>query len=123
MAYGTTPGWTLAEPDVRSAGVDEWARMTGIPPTHALVGGPGFGADSSGFQADAGLTRAVLGDPMAAPAMPADVSAKWDDWRDAFDPDSPAFWILLFMLAAVGFVFLRVEGRVGPARASVGLGK
>lgn len=123
MPTGLTPGWSQAEPDYRGAGRDEWARTTGIPPTHALVGGPGFGSDGSGFQADAGYQRTVLGDPLAVPAMPSDVTARWDDWRDAFDPDSPAFWILLFMLAAVGFVFLRVEGRAGPVGGSVSIGK
>jgi hypothetical protein len=125
MAYGLTSGWTAAEPDVRTAGRDEWAAMTGVPATHPLVGGPHYGGSPGGAQGpDMGFSRAVLSDPLAAsPAAPADVAAKWDDWRDAFDPDSPAFWILLLILAAVGFVFFRVEGRLGPARAGVSLGK
>jgi hypothetical protein len=124
MAYGLDTSWVMAPPDVQGAGWDEWSRTTGIPPTHALVGGPGYGADSSGFNLGAGGDTRTVGEaamPGGAPAEP-HLRARWDDWRELFDPHSPMLWLLLFALAAVSLIHFRIEGRAGPARAAAGLG-
>jgi hypothetical protein len=116
--------WVVAPPDVPGAGRDEWASMTGIPPTHPLIGGPGWGPDSSGTQADAGFARVVDGAPGMPGGAPTDrhVRAGWDDWRDLFNPHSPMMWLLLFALAATSLVHFRLQGRVGPASAGARLG-
>jgi hypothetical protein len=126
MATGFDTSWVVAPPDVPGAGLDEWSRMTGIPPTHPLVGGPGYGAGGSGFEPDAGYSRVVdsvgAAMPGGAPAGPARVRARFNDWRELLDPHSPMLWLLILALGAVSLVHLRLEGRVGPARASAGVG-
>jgi hypothetical protein len=125
MAYGLDASWVAAPPDLGvQAGWDEWSRTTGIPPTHALVGGPGYGPDSSGFNLGASGDARVVGGaamPGGAPADPG-LRSRWNDWRELFDPHSPMLWLLLMALAAVSLVHFRLQGRAGPASANVGLG-
>jgi hypothetical protein len=127
MAYGLDQAWVMAPPDVRTAGIDEWTAMSGISPAHPLVGGPGWGVDSSGFQPDSGLSR-IVGDavnpamPGGAPADPR-LRARWNDWRELFNPHSPMLWLLLLAAAAASLIHLRLEGRVLSARAGGELGR
>lgn len=81
----------------------------------AMVGGPDF--DQSGFD-NVGYTRIATGfvspDAVAGPSQ--------TTWRSLFDFEhNPTFWLLVFLLAAIGFVHARVAlgGQVGPAHAGV----
>jgi hypothetical protein len=133
MAYGLDNAWVMAPPDIASAGlgnpgVDEWSKFTGIPATHALVGGPGYGPDSSGFNLGAGgdarVVDAVGGAAMPGGAPPPGTPARsrWNDWRELLDPHSPMLWLLLFAAGALSLIHVRVQGRVGSARAAAGVG-
>jgi hypothetical protein len=137
MATGLDTSWVAAPPDLAAAGItnpgqDEWAAATGIPATHPLVGGPGFGPTAAdpafGYSrvVDAApppaLSTGGAAMPGGAPATPAHVRARWSDWRELFDPHSPMLWLLVLTLGAVSILHLRLEGRVGPARASAGVG-
>jgi hypothetical protein len=115
MATGFDNSWVAAPPDVRGAGRDEWAATTGMPSTHPLVGGPGWGPDSSGTQADAGYARVVDGAPGMPGGAPTNrkVRAGMDDWRELFNPHSPMLWLLGLALVATSMIHLRVEGRAG----------
>jgi len=110
MAYGLDEGWVQSPPDVAGRGYDEWAAMTGVPATHALVGGASWGTDSSGFQPDTGLQRVVLGD--GAPVGPA--RSSWDNWRDIFNfSGSPAPYVLLALVAAILLLHVRLTAAGG----------
>jgi hypothetical protein len=125
MATGFDNAWVVAPPDVRGAGGDEWAAMTGIAPGNPLVGGaawggfaPDRGLDAAGALIDAGGTAMPGGAPVDRKER-----AAWDDWRDLFDLESPMPYILAFVLAAVGFLHFRVQARAGHARAGVAIGR
>jgi hypothetical protein len=125
MAFGFDSNWVAAPPDVAGAGQDEWSQMTGIPATHPLVGGPGYGNLGAGMEADAGFARIVEGPsaamPGGAPADPA-LRGRWNDWRELFDPHSPMLWLLLLAAGSMSLIHLRLEGRVASARAGAGIG-
>lgn len=105
MAYGLDDSWVQSPPDLRGAGYDEWAAMTGVPASHALVGGTSWGTDYSGMQPDAGLQRVVVGD--GAPVGPA--RSTWDSWRDIINfGGSPAPYILIAALAAIFLLHIRI---------------
>jgi hypothetical protein len=124
VAFGVNDdsGWDAAPTDVIGAGGDAWAALTGIPATHPLVGGADWGPDQTGMSPDAGLSRIVtqnLGEtaPMGAGR------GGFDDWRDLLDfRSSPTPYILLALLAAIGFIHLRIEGRAGPLGGRAALG-
>jgi hypothetical protein len=123
MPFGIDEDWVAAPPDLRGAGSVEYGRTIGIPATHPLVGGSTWGADSSGMQPDWGFSRLVSDSTPGTGAAGAGLRSDLDDWRDALDfRHSPTPWILLALLVAVGFVHLRLNTRVGPAHAHVGLG-
>jgi hypothetical protein len=124
--FGTDSSWVASTPALPGAGALELASTGADPMPHALVGGPSWGADSTGFQTDSGLTWLAAGpDVPVAPAgfaHGAGVRAGLDDWRNLFNPGSPSFWILAALLVAVGFIHLRVNTKIGPAHGNVGLG-
>ena len=115
MPYGRDTSWVIDPPDVSGAGEDEWARMSGVTIAHPLVGGPGWGPDSLGTQADSGYARVVdtaVGMPGGAPPQRG-VRAAMDNWKELFNPSSPMFWLLLFALGAASLAHFRLSARVG----------
>jgi len=128
MAYGTLSsegkGWLESPPDVLGAGRDYWAETSGIPPTHPLVGGSSWDPMGSGMQPDWGFSRLVTtnADGGAPPPMGTG-NASFSDWREVLNfRGSPVPYILLALLAAIGFIHLRLQGGVGPYRAKLGIG-
>src|SRR5690348_16854550 len=115
-------GWVAAPTDVQGAGEEMFAYELADPVlSRAGVGGPQFpgdaGYDSTGFT----RISTGYGGAMPSPAIPGPETT----WRSALDWEhSPTFWILLFAMAAVGFIYARVElaGRVGPLSAHGGVG-
>lgn len=108
---------SYATPEYAGGGAAAAARLTGLHPSSPLVssrpGGPGLR-----FDADAKMGR-ISTSVKPSPAnggIGGDIAGvrHLDDWRDAFNPQSPAFWGLLFLLAMLGFMQLRV--RVGGKR-------
>lgn len=125
MAGGVTwdPGGVAAPSDVRDAGAMEWATVSGIEPWDPIMGGGFAGAmgGTPGIDPDRRFgTIVTLPLGQGAPAPDAEA---FDDWRDLFDfRNSPAPWVLLGLLAAIGFVQLRVTGRAGPFSGAAGVG-
>jgi hypothetical protein len=115
-------GWVAAPTDLQGAGAIAFAPELADPVlARAGVGGPQFpgdaGYDSTGFT----RISTGYGGAMPAPNLPGTETT----WRSALDwQHSPTFWILLFALAAVGFLYARVElaGRAGPFSAHAGVG-
>lgn len=130
MATGMTE-WSgaVAPTDVANQGEHSWATVSGMSPSHPLVGGPHIGGLGS-FDVDRGRSQIVtLPDSGGAAAPWTGVMAGapgvhlLDDWRDLFNfKGSPMPWLLLLALAAVGVAQLSVAGRVGPLRASAAAG-
>jgi hypothetical protein len=124
MATGVawTAGFVADPTDVKDAGAMAYADMIGIEPGHALIAG-GMAGGSSLYDPDArfGETGAMVSLP-GSDSMYAPASKAHDNWRDMFDPHSPAFWVWIFVLAAVGLIGFRVEARGGPARVGAGVG-
>jgi hypothetical protein len=112
-------GWTADPTDVVGAGAQSYEDVIGIPASRSMVGGPQW--NTSGMvETDVGLQR-LVGE--MAPAATAHGTAMLDDWRDVLNwRDSPAPWILLAILAAIGFVHLRVNTKAGPYHAKLGIG-
>lgn len=112
--------------DVRGAGFDEWAAMTGVRAGSPLLGGAGF----AGYPGMAGapdlgsFTTVVDGTPAMPGGAPASqpARARWNDWRELFDPHSPALWLLIFTIFATSLVHFRIQGALGRAHASGGIG-
>jgi hypothetical protein len=127
MATGTVwqPGGVMAPSDVPGAGDDAWARVAGVPAISSIVGGPGHPDDPYDlpYNVDRARGRIMTQDatPYAGPAAGADVGLL-DDWRDALNPQSPIFWLLLLTIGMLGLMQFRLMARVGPARASAALG-
>lgn len=122
MATGASwqPGGVVAPADVMDAGAFEWGRLTGMEPYDPVMqGAPTVGgAAMQPYDVDRAHSRiATL--PPSQKADAGSTAEVFDDWRDAFDYRSPAFWVLLLILAAIGLVQLRIAagGRVGPAQA------
>jgi hypothetical protein len=131
MAEGFDTSWVVDPPDVRGAGFDEWSHMTGIPSNSPLLGGPGFRGNGGGsaLQGLGGLTDVVAADlgqnTYAMPGgAPADrkARAKWNDWRELFDPHSPMLWLLAFAIFATSLIHFRVQGSLGRLHAGGGVG-
>lgn len=127
MATGLTEfSGAMAPPDQRDAGELAWATVSGMQPTSPLVGGPrvpGLGAQD----VDAGRSRIVTIPGAQEPATGAGATAPGvellDDWRDLFNfRGSPMPWLLLMGLAMLGFMQIAASARVGPVRASAGVG-
>lgn len=118
-------GWggAMAPSDVAGAGDYEWAGMTGMSPTHPLMGGgPRMSGIANPLDPDAGLGVIAATLPAGEAPGASDVDV-FDDWRDLFDfRNSPAPWVLLLALAAIGFVQFRVQARGGPAHVNASLG-
>jgi hypothetical protein len=127
MATGIVddPGGVMSPADVHYAGVDQWERLTGMSPFNPLVGGPGYDVTGSGlpYNVDGARSRIVstgadVITPMGGPGV-----HLLDDWRDAFNfKGSPVPWLLLFSLAILGFMQLRVSARAGKAKGNIALG-
>jgi hypothetical protein len=120
MSVRGSDKYVASPTDVRGAGYDEWASMTGIPHTSPLLGGAGFAgyAGTGGVGELGSFTDIVSGNegtvamPGGAPAA-GPARARWNDWRELFDPHSPMLWLLLFTLFATSLVHLRVHAGIG----------
>lgn len=124
MATGQSSGGGVVAPaDVRGAGEFEWAAVSGIQPTHPLVGGPRVDGLSA-FDVDRGGARIVTtpqgqmgpatGGLVATPDAAGSTVAVMDDWRDLLNwRGSPMPWLLLMALLMLGFMQFRVEARAG----------
>lgn len=124
MATGTLyqSGGVAGPTDVPYAGFAEWEQMTGVSALSPLVGGSGGRSDMP-YNVDGARSRVVTtGQGMAAQAPDGPGVSLLDDWRDAFNPQSPAFWVLMLLLAMIGFMQLRVSARAGKAKASAAIG-
>lgn len=125
--YLQNPGGVMSSADVQGAGVDAWTRTAGIPPTSALVGGPGDPTDAwhLPYNVDRGRGRIVTNDAPTGPVGGPGVGLL-DDWRDIINwRHSPVPWLLIFTLAVVGLMQFRVMVRAGGRKgvsAGVGLG-
>lgn len=127
MATGTIwqPGGVSAPADVRDAGLGEWAATAGVRATSPLVGGYGMGRADMPNNVDGSRSRVITTGSLAASSgsTPDGPGVHLlDDWRDALNPQSPAFWLLLLLLVMVGFMQLRVVARAGKAHGTVALG-
>src|SRR4051794_38039358 len=105
MATGTMyqSGGVAAPTDVPFAGVAEWEATSGVSALSPLVGGSGLGRPDMPYNVDGSRSRVVTtgqGMAMAAPDGPG--VHLLDDWRDAFNPQSPAFWVLVLLLVMIG---------------------
>lgn len=128
MAIVGRDKYVMDPTDVRGAGFDEWSQMTGVQVQSPLLGGAGFLAGDAGALHRLGsFTDVVTGSegtmamPGGAPAERHD-RARWNDWRELFNPHSPMPWLLLFAIFATSLVHFRLQGGVGRVRAGVGVG-
>lgn len=128
MATGflTGQGGVMAGTDVHGAGQDAWARVAGIPAYSSIVGGAGHPDDAYRLPYNVDRSRGRIVTTDSAARVPVGGSAAnarhLDDWRDALNPGSPAFWLLLMALIAIGFMQFRVQTRVGRRKASLAVG-
>jgi hypothetical protein len=128
VATGQTSGGAIAaHTDVPFAGDAEWSRVSGISPSHPLVGGPrvaGLGA----YDVDRGRSMIVTtpegqmgpaaGGVAAVPDTPGIELV--DTWRDLLNfKGSPMPWLLLFALVFLGLMSFRVQARAGTANRGV----
>lgn len=113
-------GWVNAPTDLPGYGDIQWESMTGRDTSRAMVGGPSWGEDNTGFNPSTGFERIATGSDMGGMNVPGPGGKKMTDWRFALNPDSPTFWIMLFALASVGFIHARVNLHAGPAHADIG---
>ncbi len=122
MPTGLVDGAVLAPTDAPGFGAAQWDMMGGGAVVgRAMVGGPDF--DPSGINNDTGFNRIVTGPDGVGPPIPGHHAGRIGDWRDLLDwQHSPTPWILLFALAAVGFIHARVNLHAGPAHFNTGLG-
>jgi hypothetical protein len=111
-------GWVNAPTDLPGFGDIQWESMSGRDTSRAMVGGDTWGADGTGYAPDTGFTRIATGIGMGEP-IPGAAGAKTTDWRFLFNWEhNPTFWLLIFLLAAIGFIHARL--RFGPAYARLG---
>ena len=106
-------------PLVADAGIGQWALLSGA---HAAGMGtdPLFGHRNL---LDEHVQRVVTqGPPPTGPTEGQGVRLL-DDWRDVFNwKHSPAPWILVFILVALGLMQFRVMARAGKARGDIAIG-
>lgn len=125
MATGVTnqPGGVAAPTDVPYAGASAWEAMTGVSAVSPLVGGPGIsGRPDMPYAVDGSRSRIVSTGQGQAPPVSGPGVALLDDWRDAFNPSSPAMWLLVLILVMIGFMQLRVQARAGKAKGALAIG-
>jgi hypothetical protein len=110
-----------APTDLPGYGDIQWESMSGRDMSRAMVGGPTWGEDMTGFNPSTGFSRISTGEDISPP-IPGQVG-QMSSWKHALNwQASPTFWIMLFALAAVGFIHARVSLRAGPAALGGGLG-
>ena len=100
----------------------QWESMSGRDTSRAMVGGDTWGEDMTGFNPSTGFNRIQTGNIPSGP-VPGAAGARVTDWRNALNPQSPTFWIMLFTLAAVGFIHARVNLHAGPAYIGASAGR
>jgi hypothetical protein len=115
IGQGQTAG-LFAMPDVPALGAATWGQMSGMHPDSPLVGGRG--APNGGIDPDYKYRRVALASP---DAMPVGQRQHFSELLNF--SHSPLPWILLAALAYLGLVHLHVNSRVGPYRATAGVGK
>lgn len=116
-------GFVTAPTDLPGFGDIQWADA-GMGWGRATSGGDwpeiGGAADAMAYSGqNDGFSRISTGENMTEP-VPGAAGRKSTDWRFLLNwQHNPTFWILVFALAAVGFVHARlsVGGSVGRARA------
>lgn len=110
----------IAAPEMTGAGFGQWAQLSGYDQVAGLGTSPLFG---NRHLLDEHVQRVVTqGAPPTGPVDGPGVRLL-DDWRDVFNwRHSPAPWILVFILAALGLMQFRVMARAGKARGNIALG-
>jgi hypothetical protein len=91
--------------------------MAGRDTSRDTVGGPTWGANMLGSNPETGFTRISTGEDTPDP-VPGQASNKITSWKNALNPGSPTFFVLLFALAAVGLIHARLS--VGAGKFSAG---
>src|ERR1700733_2871186 len=122
MPSGVSSGdnYAAAPTDLPGFGDIQWQSMAGRDTSRAMVGGPSWGEDMTGFNPSTGFNRIQTGNVPSGPVTGA-AGSKMTTWQNALNPDSPTLWIMLFALAAVGLIHARVNTKFGPAHADVGI--
>lgn len=114
-----TGGWVDAPTDLPGFGDTQFEDAT-MGWGRAMVGG---GYADVGMLADVsqtGFERISTGSDLG-PSLPGKGGRQQTDWRSLFNyQTNPTFWILVFALAAVGFIHARISmgasaGRLGAA--------
>lgn len=59
---------------------------------------------------------------LQAVTEPMGISRDDNGWRNLIDPHNGIFWFGVFLLATVGAAGVSGSARIGPARASAGIG-
>lgn len=128
MAIGTNwnTGGLAAPTDVEDAGIGAWSRMSAMNPMSPMVGGPGdhaVGPFNLPYSNQPDNARIVTQDswaaagPMSGPGV-----QHLDDWRDAINPQSPIFWLMLLTILGLGLIHLNVSAKVGKRGVRVSAG-
>jgi hypothetical protein len=121
MPTGLSAGdsYAAAPTDLPGFGDIQWESMSGRDTSPAMVGGPDYGFE--GFNPETGFYRIQTGETQAMP-VPGEARTGMTDWRHTFNPNGPTLFIMVFALAAVGFIHARVNLKAGPAYAGGGVG-
>lgn len=125
MPTGLLGGWVDAPTDLPGFGDIQW-EGAGEGWGRGAAGGdwPEYGVNSPAGGENAGFERIATGIDLGEP-VPGAAGSKVTDWRATFNyQTNPTFWILLFALAAVGFIHARLQvgGNVGRLHARGGVG-
>lgn len=119
-----TGGWVDAPTDLPGFGDIQW-EDAGSGWGRASIGGPDF--PEAGMFTDPGqegFNRIATGESVGPP-IPGAGGRQANNWRGALNWEhSPTFWVMLFTLAAVGFIHARLQvgGSVGRLHAGGGVG-
>jgi hypothetical protein len=113
MGQGQTGG-LFGYPDMPSLGPATWSQMSSMSPDAPLVGG----RTTHGVDPDFNYRRVALAAPSEMPVGQRQHASELLNFSH-----SPMPWLLLAALAYFGLVHLHVNSRVGPYRASAGVGK
>lgn len=118
--YINNPGGLAAPTDVVGAGQQAYRRLNRRGDLRAQLVSSRR-PNNLQYDVDSGRSRIVTADSgMSADAGQAHAHLL-DDWRDAFNPQSPAFWLLLMILGILGFMQFRVQvGGKRGVRAGLG---